>query len=333
MGSIPTGISGSRGAAVIGLSKYQTPLDVWLQIMEDRTPGFCKENKFELPEFQMSDAMRYGLAFENEVIKIAEKKGKARIVNREMLARCDNFKLNFDAPEKDYSFITCHIDGRYDGTPILHEGKTTNALTFGDSWGEPLTDKIPSHYQIQVQHQMMCTGCTQCIVSVLVFPKRVDEFEDFYTEQFVFDFAHEPDFISQWSKSLDEMGYYHQYLINQNTELQEMILNRYVDFWEKNILKSIPPEPVNFLDIKKLVPDPKGTIVANDKMWRLAKEYKDITNEVSSANKRKAQLKTLILKFMSEQAEAPIDEDTVEKWILKSPDGKKLASYNGKIFR
>jgi predicted phage-related endonuclease len=36
----PINISASRGAAILGLSDYQTPVQVWLQIMESRDPGF-----------------------------------------------------------------------------------------------------------------------------------------------------------------------------------------------------------------------------------------------------------------------------------------------------
>ena len=33
-------ISGSRSATILGLNDYSTPVEAWLQIMEEREPGF-----------------------------------------------------------------------------------------------------------------------------------------------------------------------------------------------------------------------------------------------------------------------------------------------------
>ena len=52
MGSLPIGISGSRAAAIIGLSQYDTPLSIWQTIMESRNPGFNAERGYEFIPFQ-----------------------------------------------------------------------------------------------------------------------------------------------------------------------------------------------------------------------------------------------------------------------------------------
>ena len=46
-----------------------------------------------------------------------------------------------------------------------------------------------------------------------------------------------------WSKILNYMGYFHQYHITPNIELQKLMIDRYTEFWQKNIIEQIMPEP------------------------------------------------------------------------------------------
>ena len=57
MGSIPVGISASRGAAILGLSQYKTPVAAWLELMESIEPGFCEQHGYKVPE--RADSCRY----------------------------------------------------------------------------------------------------------------------------------------------------------------------------------------------------------------------------------------------------------------------------------
>ena len=76
MGSTPVGISASRGAAILGLSKYKSPLLAWLEIMEQKIPGFCNNNGYMKPERidpwleplnPKSASLRWGLGFEDAI--------------------------------------------------------------------------------------------------------------------------------------------------------------------------------------------------------------------------------------------------------------------------
>ena len=340
MGSTPINISASRGAAVLGMSEWSTPLKVWMEIMEAKEPGFCAGRGYKLEPFEESAAMRWGLAFEDEICKIAADKHNDGITWHEK----EYEKSGFD-------YITCHIDGYYKNLKALHEGKTTNSRTYYSKWGEPGTDHIPRSYQIQVQHQMLCSGINDCIVSVLVFPKMVDEWEEMGwrpdhsnggesshdlnkldEDGIHMDYSEEIGTLD-WAQALDQMGFFHQYPVKANPDLQALMLEKYTAFWNANVLGKVPPEPRNYDDIKRLAIEPKGTIVATEEEWRWSKEYKDITDEMRAANKRKDELKTLLIKNMNSRAEAPIDDDSVEKFILVGPDGEKLNTFNGKTFR
>ena len=72
MGSKPVGISASRGAAVLGISDWQTQFEVWQLIMEERQPGFNASRGYVLPEFKESASLRWGNAFEDANIALSE---------------------------------------------------------------------------------------------------------------------------------------------------------------------------------------------------------------------------------------------------------------------
>ena len=327
MGSLPIGISGSRAAAILGMSPWATPFSVWQDIMEKRQPGFNEAHKYDYEAFEGNAATRWGLAFEDAIIKLAEGKyGTVGIVDRER---------EFNHSELNY--VTCHVDGRYH--PLeLHEGKTTTAYGFGDKWGEPGTDKIPVEYQIQVQHQMLCTGADTCIVSVLVFPKRPDDWEDKgykidNPDSHGYGISREDPYLNiypeQWATTLAQMGYFHQYTVPANRDLQALMLDKYRVWWTKYVLAETPPEPADYSDIRAMITEPVGTIIVDDDTARWFKEYKSIGSEIGATGnlaKRRDQLKVLILKN-ARAMEATLDDESTDKWIFRDDQGNKLGSY------
>jgi predicted phage-related endonuclease len=169
MGSTPRGISASRGAAVLGLSEFQTPLSVWQSIMEEREPGWNEKHGYTPPEPPDSAAIRFGTAFESAVVELAERAAGKRIKHREeFLSIAFNGAVIKDGP------LTCHIDGVYmngDMPSTLHEGKTTNAFTFREKWGQPGTDKIPQVYQVQVRTRCCVPGRRKRLPACWFFQK------------------------------------------------------------------------------------------------------------------------------------------------------------------
>jgi len=193
---------------------------------------------------------------------------------------------------------------------------------------------------------MICTGAEKVILSVLVFPKRPEEWEEmgWHIEigaggihQLWKDDIYEYPYY--WAQVLNEMGYFHQYEIKANSELQGLMLEKYSKFWNENILKQITPECVSYEDIKMLCPIASGTLIASEEIERFAAEYKNISSEIGqggSLAKRKNQIRLEILNYMislDKRVETIQDEDSVDKFILRSRDGKKLFSYDGKVFR
>lgn len=324
----PIGISGSRAAAVLNLSPYQSQVDVWLDIMG---PAFTEERGYEWKPFEGNASTRWGSAFESAIAELTELNLGVTIADREKYFERDH----------DGAMLTCHVDGIINGD-TLYEAKTTTAYGFADAWGEPGSDRIPQMYQIQVQHNMMLAGLEKAVVSVLVFPKRVEEWEEMGIipklwddgEWFLSEDGGDPQMISgeptSWAYTLSEMGYLHHYHITANHELQSLMLEHYADFWDKHVIGRTEPPVRNYDDIKKLCRAPKGTIVADEFIERQLSEYDQITAEINEMTRRKDQIKTAAVEYMRDQAlgdGVAIDDDSVEKFILRSRDGKKLASY------
>lgn len=319
--SKPINISASRGAAILGLSKWQTPVSSWLKIMESRKPGFCEKNNYEMPAYEENASMRWGSGFESAIIELAENRQDKDIIEREKYSSASEDEI-----------ITCHQDGRYQSSNMLHEGKTTTIYQFRDEWGEPGTDRLPIEYQIQAQHQMICTGAEKVIVSVLVFPRRPDEWEEAGYSIIDNRICYNNKFYQHprtWACPLAEMGYFHQYVIEANPQLQELMINNYRDFWQNHVLAATPPVPKSYDDIKSMVMAPKGTILASEEIAAYMAEYKQIKSELSGAGplaKRAEQIKVYVLNWMREM-HGITDDDSTDKWILRDNTGRKLASY------
>jgi predicted phage-related endonuclease len=294
--STPINISASRGASILGLSKWKTPVQSWLEIMEALQPGFCEKHKYNLPEFEKNAALIWGTAFESAIIELAEKKQDDVIGYREKYFKKVIFCSSPRKKISGYDAITCHIDGQYaKNINILHEGKTTSYFYWHDNFGEPGTDKVPIEYQIQCQHQMICTDAKKVILSVLVFPKRVEEWEEMGWEvispdnEFPVWKLYNEKFLKtgmspiNWAISLNEMGYFHQYEIKSHPELQKSMIQHYTEFWNENVLSEKEPIPQTYDDIKALCTEPVGTILTDNDYtcndchhkWRTIETYKN----------------------------------------------------------
>jgi hypothetical protein len=276
--------------------------------------------------------------------------------------------------DKD-KFITCHIDGRYDNNSgnywscPLHEGKTTNARSFfrkpndpddfNNMWGTPGTSHIPRAYQVQVQHQMLCTRAGEDIVSVLVFPENPEtwekmgwqieggpgeDLEDYWLKPTHRKPAGLVDPIF-WANTFADIGNFHQYPVKANPEAQRMMAEAYRKFWHKHVLTGIPPEPRNYDDIKRLFVEPVGTIVCDAAMTAWWREYDAIRKEIGqsgNAAKRQAKLKLRILNQASKickpesrgllakamEIKAVLDDESQEKVIFRDSSGNKLGQYS-----
>jgi putative phage-type endonuclease len=142
------GIGASEAAAILGLSKYATPLEVYLQ----KT----------LPPAEIADTKetRRGRRFESFVLDMYEE---------------DFGELERNIPRvtsPTHPFMFANLDARWkrDKRPV--DAKTVGQFV-AHLWGDPGTDAVPQEYVIQMHHQMKVTGAE---ISDLAVLKNIDNF-------------------------------------------------------------------------------------------------------------------------------------------------------------
>jgi hypothetical protein len=322
MGSIPSGISGSRSAAVLGISGFTTRLAAWQEIIEEEKPGWNAAHGFTLPEREETAAMRWGTAFEDAIAKLAGKHLGGRVTKREN-------QYLYTLPSG--ASLTCHIDGVIKGR--LYEAKTTSSFSFNASWGEKI---IPSSYQAQVQHNLYLTCLSDAVVVCLEFPKAPEKWEaEGWTTTML------PDGKSlwlsrngketdpyRWAQILDEMGFFHIYEISNDRSAHSKMTDIYAQFWE-SIETEKPPEPETYDDIKRLFPAPRGTLIVPQAIEIKLREYKDITAELGGTGpqaKRRDKLKVEILSWARKQA-PELDDESMECLVMRNESGEKCGSF------
>lgn len=332
------GISATRASAILGMNQWKTPLLAWQEIMEKLRPGFNAERGYILPEREDKALFRWGKAFEDAIVEMAGQEFGGIIVRREDLV--------IDQSRVPTTFA--YIDGLYSGG-TLHEGKTTFIRAFDMKWGEPGTDRIPQEYQVQVQHSMMCGGLERALVSVLVFPRPVDEWEEegWGIEETA---PHSPDWMSHllrksgnnslvrtglWAEVLNQMGYFHQYPVDANPDTHKLLHEFYKDFWERYVIPAKEPDIRDYEDIRRVFTAPKGVLVVSGETAEWMREYRNINKEIGASGhlkKRQGELKTRILEFARKETTVA-DDESQEKIIFLDSTGKKVGQFDGKTFR
>lgn len=135
-----TGIGASDAPAVLGLSPWRTPLEVFLE-----KTGRAAPQAESLP-------MRIGKALEPVVLEAFSERTGLTVARRQERIRCPRFPWRWatvDAVTGD----------------ALVEAKTSGEFS---EWGDEGTDQIPRHYIVQVQHALACTGLALAYVPVLI---------------------------------------------------------------------------------------------------------------------------------------------------------------------
>jgi hypothetical protein len=328
------------------MSGFATQTAVWQEIEEELRPGFNAEHGYTLPEREESAAMRWGNCFESAIIELAERAAEQQIRYREKSFLhgfdIDGYYGSLHESNIEKAPVTCHVDGIYEPGNgkynVLHEGKTASSFIFREKWGTPGTDRVPGEYQIQTQHQMICTGAEKVIVSVLCWPEtpEVWEREGWEIKKSVTgDYSlcrmenERPIQVMPfcWADTLYDMGFFYQYTVEARPSLQAVMLGRYKKFWEEHVIPGIPPEPENYDDIKRLFPEPKTTLVVTEDIERLLSEYSQINAELKDQEKRQGAIKTKVLDWARGRTDGAIDEDSTEALILRNGSGDKVGSY------
>lgn len=141
------GIGGSDAAAILGLNRYKSPLDVYqdkLGLIEDRP---------------QNESMYFGHLLEPLIANEYEKRcGKICEIDEVM------------KHHQVYPWMLANIDRKIKDEKALLECKATSS---SEGWGEPGTDEIPTEYLFQCAHYAAVCDVERVDIAVLI---RLSEF-------------------------------------------------------------------------------------------------------------------------------------------------------------
>jgi len=153
-----TGLGGSDIAALLGISPYKTPLELWAE-------------KVGHPSVKTKEGLhlRYGQHLEPFVAKEFEKTtGLATVEHAEKLIHPEHsfFYAHIDRFIVNQAWEPAVIDGAVVANSLL-ECKTASVYS-KDEWGAEGTDQVPNAYLLQCIWYMAITGCSTAHIAVLI---------------------------------------------------------------------------------------------------------------------------------------------------------------------
>lgn len=137
------GIGGSDAAVVCGISRYKSPVELWME----------KTN--QMPDQEAGEAAYWGTQLESLVRTEFTKRTGIEVEHRMELLRSD-----------EHPFMQANLDGTCvhpELGPCIFEAKTASAFKAGE-W----EDGIPDEYFLQVQHYMAVTGYKGTYIAALI---------------------------------------------------------------------------------------------------------------------------------------------------------------------
>ena len=135
------GIGGSDVSAIMGLNRWKSPIDVWV----DKTTS--------VQEDEPSEAAYWGTVLEDVVAVEFQKRTGLRVRRRNSLLQ-----------HKEYPYMLANIDREIVGQDVGLECKTASEYR-KDEWTD---DEIPAEYILQCQHYMAVTGYKGWWIAVLI---------------------------------------------------------------------------------------------------------------------------------------------------------------------
>lgn len=167
------------------LDPFKTAADVWVTKV------------YDLKDAKTTEAQSRGNRYEEALIRYVYDQTGSHIVT-------EPEKLHFVC--EHYPFFAANLDGYIESDNIIVEAKTTN---MGDEYGDPGTDQVPFRVNLQVHHQMLCTGWNTAYVATLrAMFGRLDE---------------------------------SMYIIQRDERIIDAIVKKGTWFWYECVLKKTPP--------------------------------------------------------------------------------------------
>lgn len=138
-----TGMGGSDASVVCGISRYKSPVELWM------------EKTGQLPPQEAGEAAYWGTMLESVVREEFTKRTGIEVSKPSVILQSE-----------EHPFMLANVDGICEHPELgacIFEAKTASAYKAGE-W----EDTIPDEYMCQVQHYMAVTGYQGAYIAVLI---------------------------------------------------------------------------------------------------------------------------------------------------------------------
>lgn len=287
-------LGGSDIAAVMGLSPWATPVELWMQ-KTGRTPR-------EEPTPQKQRIYDRGHKLEPFIRDMTIQRLQDMGLEVELIACNERYK------DADYPFLACEIDfelritgeieigGKmyeFKGEHINADAKSVSGFA-RKKWGvEENTEDVPIEYAAQFMFGLGITGRDKCLVAAL--------------------------------RSFDDVDIY--WTLRDDETIAAM-REKAVRFWVDHVQADVPPDPMDFSDIKALFPLDNGKAIdATEEIAQKVADLKRVKATIKDLEEQEENLTFEVGNFISPNTALKWDGKEIATWKAQSTtrlDGKKL---------
>lgn len=290
-------LGGSDAAAVMGLSPWSTPVELWQQ----KTGRVAKE----APDRASIKRFERGHKLEPFICDMAIDKLRDMGLTVELIARNQRYI------DPEHQFMSCEIDFelRVTGTLVIGgvevalDGEHINADAKSvtgfarKKWGEEDTEDVPIEYAAQFMFGLMVTGRRYCLVAAL---RSFDDVDVFWTVR--------------------------------DDETIAAMRPKLASFWLDHVVADVPPDPMVFDDIKLLFPCDDGTPVeASQEIAVKVEQLRRVKASIKDLEEEEEALTFAIAEWISPHALLKFNGKELASWKGQSDsrlDQKLLAAAN-----
>lgn len=266
-------LGGSDAAAVMGLSPWTTPVQLWME-----KTGRAPERK---PDPMRERILKRGKKLEPIVLAMVVDKLRERGVDVEIVAknrRYSDVNHPWLSVEIDFELLISGVltingeDVRFDQHLVNGDCKTVTGFA-RKKWGEEDTEDVPIEYAAQFMTGLGVTGRDYCLVAALI--------------------------------GLDDVAIY---WVKRDEVTLEAMWPKLVDFWEQHVLAGVPPDPLKYSDITALYPVDNGlTVEATPEVAEAARAHRRLGREIEALRAQRDMHQLLLGEYLADFKTLTID--------------------------
>lgn len=273
-------LGASDAAAVMGLSPWRTPVQLWM-----KKTGRAKPEKVDPLRQKMFDR---GHKLEPFIRDMTIDRLREMGLEVELLACNERYV------DREHKFLSCEIDFELkltgamtiNGAEVIFDGEHVNADAKSvtgfarKKWGEEGSEDVPIEYAAQFMAGLDWTQRRFCLVAAL--------------------------------RSFDDVDIY--WTIRDDETIAAMRA-KLVDFWVNHVLADVPPDPFVYSDILALFPNDNGlAIEADEVVAEKVRELDGVRKQISLLKTREEGLEKEVADFISPHARLTYEGADIATW-------------------